>query len=447
MIYKMVKRGLPLISMAVVAGFLLFLASPCDAWTTKDPQLAEDFAKMLGFKVKDKVGKVAPEIKPGMVIDGSNYKDYPGLKELMPKSLYDRLDPNSFAPLAPMKIVETDQYHLGRGWMAKTMESAKNIHIGDDGVTLEGYVGGYAFMHPKNGVELIQWADNPYLGDSFAMRPMRLRLYTRENKPEREMRQHLNVSRYMNCTDWRPEGLLPNPEQIHYVISGTFIYPRDISGTSYVRKRYIPADKADEFLLYIASMRRIRRMSGRDTQDPIFGSDMLWDDYNIFWKKLSTTEFPDEYRMLPSVEILQPTYIDYDWPDDRESAGYTGYNIDESGEQTYMNFGSWQRRWMYVCECISKDPAYTYSKRILWNEPEQQVQTYEENYDRAGRMWRTWVRDYNNSETGVGCMEDLIDIVDHINNHRTMLDFKGHKNPKWMGADYGDVRFLSRKAK
>jgi len=44
-------------------------------------------------------------------------------------------------------------------------------------------------------------------------------------------------------------------------------------------------------------------------------------------------------------------------------------------------------------------------------------------------------------------MEDLIDIVDHINNHRTILDFKGHKNPKWLGKEYGDVRFLSRKGK
>ncbi len=48
---------------------------------------------------------------------------------------------------------------------------------------------------------------------------------------------------------------------------------------------------------------------------------------------------------------------------------------------------------------------------------------------------------------GVGVMEELIDIVDHINNHRTILDFKGHKNPTWMGPEYGDVRFLSKKAK
>ena len=32
-------------------------------------------------------------------------------------------------------------------------------------------------------------------------------------------------------------------------------------------------------------------------------------------------------------------------------------------------------------------------------------------------------------------------------NKEKVLIFKGHKNPKWMGPDYADVRFLSRKAK
>jgi hypothetical protein len=57
------------------------------------------------------------------------------------------------------------------------------------------------------------------------------------------------------------------------------------------------------------------------------------------------------------------------------------------------------------------------------------------------------VRDYNLAQDGTGIMEDLIDIVDHPNKHRTILDFKGHRNPRWMDAEYADVRFLSRAAK
>ncbi|MBW1903407.1 MAG: DUF1329 domain-containing protein [Deltaproteobacteria bacterium] len=441
------NKWLAIVTLVVFLGMVSFIASPGWSWESQDPQLAKDWAKMVGFNAKDLVGKVAPDIKPGMVIDSSNYKDYPGLKKLLPKSLYDRFDPGSYAPLAPMKIAETDQYHISRGFMEKTLESAKTCKLAEDGLTLVGYAGGFPFLNPKNGNELMQYVDNSYLGDTFAMRPMRLRLYGKKNKPERELRQNLNVVRYKGCTDWRPDGLKPNPDGVNYVVSGVFIYPRDLSGTSYVRKRFMSADNPDEFLLYIPSMRRIRRMSGRDSQDPLFGSDLVWDDYNVCWLKLSQTEFPNDYKILGESEMLLPTFIDYNWPDDRTTAGYTDYRVDESGDQIYLHYGSWQRRPVWTLEVISKDSAYLYSKRIIIVDRETGLPLQTDLYDQAGRLWRSWVRDYNLSRKGEGVMEDLIDIVDHTNRHRTILDFKGHMNPRWMGAEYSDVRFLSRKGK
>ena len=99
-----------------------------------------------------------------------------------------------------------------------------------------------------------------------------------------------------------------------------------------------------------------------------------------------------------------------------------------------------------MCEVISKDSAYCYSKRVIVNEPETHVQLQGHSYDQAGRLWRSGVRDYNLSQDGVGITEDLAEVIDHVNQHRTILDFKGQKNPEWMGPDYGDVRFLSKRA-
>lgn len=188
-------------------------------------------------------------------------------------------------------------------------------------------------------------------------------------------------------------------------------------------------------------------MSGRDTQDPLFGSDVVWDDYNIYWQKLSTKDFPNEYKMLPPREMLLPTLVDYDWPNDRSVAGYTDYYVDESGAQTFLHFGTWQRRWVYPIEITSKDHAYCYGKRIIMCEPETCQMHQGEMYDQSGRLWRSHLKDYNLSQDGVGCMEDFNDCMDHINNHRTIPDFKGFKNPRWMGAAYADVRFLSKSAK
>jgi uncharacterized protein DUF1329 len=437
-----VKRLFP-----IIICIVLLWISTSFAWETKDPQLAADWANMMGFKAPDVVGKVAPEIKPGMIIDGSNYKNYPGLAELLPKSLYRRLDPTSYAPLAPIKIVKTDQYHLSRGFLEKSYETAKTCKIGADGISLEGYQGGFPFTHPKNGVEMAHLMDNAYFGDSIAMRPVRMRLYNSKNKPEREIRQHLNALRYAGCTDWRNRDGQKKSLDILYVVSGTFTYPRDISGSSYVRKRYLNAAQTDEFLMYLPAMRRIKRMSGRDTQDPLFGADLVWDDYNCFWQKLSTTDFPNEYKIITKTEMLLPTFVDYNWPEDRASAGYTEYRVDDSGDQVYLHFGSWQRRPVTVLEVKSKDSTYIYSKRVIVTDDETGIQLQADYYDRSGRLWRSWIRNSNLSQEGKGVMEDLCDTVDSVNLHRTIGDFKGHRNPQWMNEEYADVRFLSRKGK
>ena len=444
---KKIRKVLPFFSLFLLAGLMSFVLSPVWGWETQDKELAKDWEKMLGYKAPDLVGKIAPDIKVGMVINSTNYKQYPGLQELLPKCLYDRFDPNSYAPLAPIKIAKTDQHVISRGFLEKSLQNEKTCHFGEDGLSLVGYNGGLPFVHPKNGNELVNWSDNSYLGDTFAMRPMRLRLYTRENRPERELRQNLGFLRYAACTDGKA-NMDPNPQQLHYVSSGVFVYPKDVSGAAYARNRYIPANKSDEFLLYIPSMRRLRRMGGRDTQDPLFGSDLVWDDYNVYWQKLSTTEFPNDYKILPMTEKLVPTFIYYNWPDDRATGGYKDYNIDESGKQVYVNFGSWQRRPLYPLEVTSKDSNYLYSKRIILLDVETGLKLQCEMYDKSGRLWRTWVRDYNLSTTGKGgVMEEIIDIVDHINTHRTVLDFKGEMNPKWMGYEYGDARYLSKMAK
>lgn len=416
------------------------------AWKTKDPKLAEDWAKMRGFKAPDIVGKVAPEIKPGMVIDANNYTQFPGLKELLPECIYSRFDPNSYAPVTPIKIVETDQYHLSRGYLEKTLENAKTCKLAADGISLEGYIGGMPFIHPKTGAELVQLLDNAYLGDSFAMRPMRLLLYNKKNEFEREIRQNLNVLRYKGCTDWKKDEI-DNPKNLMYAVSGTFVYPRDLSGTAYVRERYQASGTPDQFRIYIPSMRRIRRLSGRDTQDPLFGCDLVWDDYNFYWQKLSTTEFPNEYIFIGEGEQLAPTQTDYNWPDDRRTAGYKDYYIDTSTGKAQLYYGSYQRRPAYFLEIRSKDPAYVYSKRLISIDKETGIGLYAQMYDQKGRLWRSITRNSNLSQQGMGWMEDLTDLVDHVNHHRTLIDFKGHRNPKWMTREYSDVRFLSKKGK
>jgi hypothetical protein len=188
-------------------------------------------------------------------------------------------------------------------------------------------------------------------------------------------------------------------------------------------------------------------MSGRDTQDPLFGSDLIWDDYKMYWQKLSATEFPNEYRMLPEREMLAPTWVDYNWPDDRITAGYKDYSLEQTDGGAVLHYGSWQRRAVLTVEVISKDPAYLYSKRVLHNDMESTGQLESDMYDQSGRLWRVFLMNSNLSQKGEGMMWDSGDIVDLVNRHRTILDIKGERNPEWMGPEFSDLRFLSKKAK
>ena len=95
---KKIRKVLPFFSLFLLAGLMSFVISPVWGWEMQDKELAKDWEKMLGYKAPDLVGKIAPDIKVGMVIDSTNYKQYPGLQELLPKCLYDRFDPKMLRP-------------------------------------------------------------------------------------------------------------------------------------------------------------------------------------------------------------------------------------------------------------------------------------------------------------------------------------------------------------
>ena len=72
-----------------------------------------------------------------------------------------------------------------------------------------------------------------------------------------------------------------------------FVYnPADLKGHSAVRTRFVEAEKPDEFIMYIPAMRRIRRLAGSDTQDPLVGADAAWEDWKCWWQKLSSKIWP-----------------------------------------------------------------------------------------------------------------------------------------------------------
>jgi len=416
----------------------VWLSLPPYQWKSENVELARAWEEMMGFKASEAVGKAAPEIKPGMIIDGSNYKDYPGLKKLLSPGLWLRMDPSSYAPLGPLKIGETDQYHWSEGCRKKSVENTGSCRIGGDGISLEGYKGGIPFIHPRKGIESAWNRDNKYMGDTFEVSQFWMRLYGRNNRPERSLKQTVWHVRWSNRCDWG-EDVKPNPEGISYILSAHLFYPRDISGNAWVRRRFLDPEKPDEFLLYIPSMRRVRRMSGLDSQDPSFGSDVTWDDYELYYQKISSNTFPVKWNIVKETESLLPTNIGKERP--------SGYYVDESTGKACLYYGSWQRRPTRILEGIELDKSYMYSRRVLVVDREFLGCSQTDLYDQKGRLWRSIVRDLSIDPVTGYYMDDLFDEIDCINYHRTIVEFVGIRNPEWMGTEYGDLKFLINKSR
>ena len=148
--------------------------------------------------------------------------------------------------------------------------------------------------------------------------------------------------------------------------------PRDLFGMAYINNTYDDPDKQHLNMMYIPAIRRVRRMSGTDVQDPLGGQDMCADDGDLFNQKLSRDRYRYEYKVLEEREFLIPFATN-------DGKGYIGR---EGLEWRDYEF---ERRPITVVELIQTDPNYIYSKRILYFDRELQLLMFAANYDQKGR--------------------------------------------------------------
>ena len=187
-----------------------------------------------------------------------------------------------------------------------------------------------------------------------------------------------------------------------------YLEPRDSAGTMVYLKVYLDPNTPDLNMVYIPSMRRIRRMSTSDTQDPIMGSDAIYDDLNY---KISKIRFPFEYDVLEEREYLVPSFT-------LDSSEYlTKGNVELRGVPALK----FERRPVIVLEMKQTDPSYIYSKRHLFIDAELFVEHGAANFDQKGRLYRSMCK-YRQwyPEMGMVCWGPGTVLRDHIELHSTI---------------------------
>ena len=152
--------------------------------------------------------------------------------------------------------------------------------------------------------------------------------------------------------------------------------------------------------------------------------------WGLEWQKQpSKTIFPNEYKIIGKRVSLVPTYEPY-------------ASLEIKGEQYYTK---WEKRVQVMLEVTSLDPAYCYSKRIMFMDMEHFRVDYEEYYDRRGDLWRTW-QDFKYLLPEGSCQWEGADVLNHINERHTIFDLCAIPDAHFTGNQL-DMRWLIRMAR
>ena len=343
------------------------------------------WAEIVGFKSPDVVGKIAPEIKP----DKYTYKDLEqnqGLKELFPPEFLVHFKPGGppfVGSITEFEIIPTRQLY----WSALVCEATKQ-NLGKTKLDKDGYIvpkswqGGIPFPRPSGKFKAQQ------VLYSFRKRPDSYERCLAIEGESMCFNKNLAVDRYnqfsahfirlMGRTIFPPYGWFDKRAERngeYQAFSTSVSEPRSMRGTVVLQYMFDDPNKLDPWMIYVPSLRRIRKMAATDTQDP--NGDQTYDDREHLVQKITPKKYPYKFDIVSEREYLMP--VEYNtaksWVDSKD-----GYAFKE---------GQFMRRPCYVLELNQMDPNYVYGRRMIYVDKENFMCSYSANYDQKGRLYRT----------------------------------------------------------
>ena len=318
----------------------------------------------------------AKEIKPGVVITKDNYEDYlPELKRLLNPATFLTIVPGIKNGWITMPVVETAKYPLTKYGKA-TMANAGKFKVAKDNSLIGDWKNGAPFPHPKTGAELA-WSiyRRREYKDGAKWPYSTYYMFAKDGSYDRyfswtELKRHYTGRVYREPIPEEPgnKGVIESKE------GQVFLAPFDLKSFVQLRIRYEALGKDDDVYAYIPALRRLRRLSGSDVTDPVGGSDLCMDDYEIWRQKVD----PKMTFQFSERDFLRPRqYLSDERPP---------YDRDKTKWCVQME---WEIRPLWVLEINLNDPNYIYSKRVLYAEKDGTFRLASgEMFDRRGRIFR-----------------------------------------------------------
>lgn len=405
-------------------------------------KLGKEWEAFLGYNAVDIVSKdkKAPSIKPGLVITPENIEKYEKeLRELFPHGFdweVDRITGTgvfadyNYTPLE-MVIVPTTHAWNDRGFLDATKKYSQNCSLDDQGI-LHGWVAGIPFPFPETAHEIVHNYDRlTVMADNLNSMPMSIGLYGKTGRRERVEKIQLHWQNYSGRIKIPPFPVIPGFEDVYEKGSILTMYPYDLKGYAAVRTRFADPFAEDSFVAYIPSIRRIRRLAGSNTQDPLVSSDLTWEDWKGYWSKLSM--HPAEYELIGEEVVLCPSF-------NPKPIRY----IEKDGaiRQRYW----WERRPVWVIRINYLEQDYIYGSRVWYVDKQTFALQQQMIYDQRGNLWKLWDWAWRwNPDNGE------LDywnpwMCDILNRHMSILDHHIMLNLPNLSEDLFNLRYLSTKA-
>jgi hypothetical protein len=393
--------------------------------------LGKEWEEFMRFNAPDLVAKAKdkyPDIKPGIVINENNYMNFPSLKKLLPEGIYKRIPKGSYSQLGDIIIVPTVRYYQYKAMIEATRDNEGKAGIGEKN-SLVNWISGCPFPHSRNPVEIFYnfdrlsiFGDNLNISNKYTM-------YNRKGKVERIEKGDVYWMRFKGRLTLSPKPDIPGYGDIFEKGSIFMRYPYDLKGFSAVRTRFTDPNKPDEFISYIPALRRIRRLSGTDTQDPIIGTDISWDDWLGTWQKMEVWAPDPERFKVTDTEALLPMKM----PN-------TKVRTDDKGRLV----GYFEIRPVWLLEITFKK-GYQYSKRKIWIDKEVFTLTHIDCYDARGNLWRVLTAYQIIPSNGLMTWVSA-PVVDMVNRHYTFMRPNIIVNDPSVTKDWFDIKFLIKRA-
>ncbi len=320
--------------------------------------------------------KYEGSIKPGIVITAQNWDQYfPELKKLLPPSRLQWYGMGVKAGKIIMPIKETKWEKLTKGVYEATKKYSSQCKIGPNN-TLVGWKAGIPFPDPKRAVELV-W--NSYTEVNRGNSHDDLLFYSwfglfKGMKHQKHFRWELRKKHYVGRTDIEPLGWMPEADSSGLCSKESMwiAEPHEVKGFTQLRIRYWDINKTDECYAYIPAIRRIRRLTGADVNDPILGSDCIFDDFEVWRQKLNSKM---TFQVLECKDFLVPCVYHEKLP----------YDYRKHGACVQVD---WEIRPLWVMKIDINESDYIYQKRIVWVDKDTFTNYWGECYDQRGRLWR-----------------------------------------------------------